>query len=205
MYSSLIIIIITVLRPFFHTEARVGRYQQLNSIFAYSVRPPFLGLTFSCLLPHTHSCLLTPTLLYATCHLQIPALRNPVITLFTFHLPVSSQPVTTDDTINAFDTQPTPELFTCSSVLKGHSRHPPNHTIFRSHKSLHIICLHRPSFTAIHKHPLYTRSIYLSLHSQGGLPAVSSIFRSLNFLQAHLTLALDDSSTPPPFPITSPK
>src|SRR6266516_548696 len=52
----IIIIIITVLRPFFHTEARVRRYQQLScSIFAYSVRPPFLGLTFSCLLPHTHS------------------------------------------------------------------------------------------------------------------------------------------------------
>ena len=119
-FICLIIIIITVLRPFFHTEARVRRYQQLNcSIFAYSVHPPFLGLTFSCLLPHIHSMSSYPTLLYATCHLQIPALRNPVITLFTFHLPVSSQPVTTDDTINAFDTQPTPELFTCSSVLKG--------------------------------------------------------------------------------------
>src|SRR6266516_1183291 len=33
---------------------------------------------------------------------------------------------------------------------------------------LHIIYLHRPSFTAIHKHPLSTRSIYLFLHSQGG-------------------------------------
>src|SRR5437867_5163109 len=32
--------------------------------------------------------------------------------------------------------------------------------------SLHIILLHRPRFATIHKHPLYTRSIYLSLHSQ---------------------------------------
>src|SRR6266516_1792770 len=35
--------------------------------------------------------------------------------------------------------------------------------------------------------------------------AVSNIFRSLNFPQAHLTLALDDSSAPPPYPKTSPK
>src|SRR6266516_4187916 len=34
--------------------------------------------------------------------------------------------------------------------------------------------------------------------------AVSNVFRSLNFPQAHLTLALDDCFAPAPFPITSP-
>src|SRR5437867_13187048 len=34
---------------------------------------------------------------------------------------------------------------------------------------------------------------------------VNNLLRSLNFLQPHLTLALDASSAPPPFPITSPK
>src|SRR5207247_4431210 len=69
-------------------------------------------------------------------------------------------------TLSTLDTQPTPELFTFSSVLQSHSRHPPNHTILRSHKPSHINCLHRPSFATIHKHPLYTRSTYLSLHFQ---------------------------------------
>src|SRR5437867_4466096 len=62
---------------------------------------------------------------------------------------------------------PNPRLSSSlSSVLQGHSRHPPNHTILRSHKPSHINRLHRPSFATIHKHPLYTRSIYLSLHFQ---------------------------------------
>src|SRR5437867_9011355 len=69
-------------------------------------------------------------------------------------------------TIHTYNTQPMPELLTRSSVLQSHSRHPPNHAIFHSHKPLHIIHLHRPNFATIHKHPLYTRSIYLSLHSQ---------------------------------------
>src|SRR3989442_14485220 len=35
------------------------------------------------------------------------------------------------------------------------------------------------------------------------LLVVNNLLRSLNFPQAHLTLALDASSSPPPFPITS--
>src|SRR5437899_718484 len=67
-------------------------------------------------------------------------------------------------TIHTHKTQPTPELLTRSFFLQSHSRHPPNHAIFRSHKPLHIIHFRRPSFATIHKHPLYTRSVYLSLH-----------------------------------------
>src|SRR5213083_1088070 len=98
------------------------------------------------------------------------ALRNPVIGLLTLHMSKPSQPATTNNTIHTLDTQPTPELFTFSSVLQGHSRHPPNHTILRSHKLLHINRLHQPSFASIHKHPLYTCSVYLPLQSQGGPP-----------------------------------
>src|SRR5206468_8020358 len=66
------------------------------------------------------------------------ALRNPVIGLLTLHMSKPSQPATTNNSIHTFDTQPTPEIFTFSSVLQGHSRHPPKNTILRSHKRLHI-------------------------------------------------------------------
>src|SRR6267154_3538002 len=50
-------------------------------------------------------------------------------------------------------------------------------------------------------HPLY---IFPFTLKEAPL-AVSNILSSKNFPQAHLTLALEDSSAPPPFPITSPK
>src|SRR6266516_157612 len=53
---------------------------------------------------------------------------------------------------------------------------------------------------------LCTHALYIFPFTlKEALLVVSSIFRSLNFPQAHLTLALDDSSAPPPFPITSPR
>src|SRR5437867_12990492 len=117
------------------------------------------------------------------------ALRNPVIGLLTLHMSKPSQHATTNNTIHTLDTQPTPELFTFSSVLQGHSRHPPNHTILRSHKPSHINRLHRPSFATIHKHPLYTRSIYIFPFTFNEAPlAVNNPLKSLNFPQAHLTL-----------------
>src|SRR3989442_5854741 len=113
-----------------------------------------------------HPCLSRPPFPYTTYHLQISAFRDPIISLLTFHMPKPSQPATPNNFLHALNTQPKPELLTRSSVLQGHSRHPSNHNIFRSQKPLHIIHLHRPSFATIHKHPLYTHSIYLSLHSQ---------------------------------------
>src|SRR3989442_6389797 len=74
------------------------------------------------------------------------ALRNPVIGLLTLHMSIPSQHATTNNTIHTLDTQPTPELFTFSSVLQGHSRHPPNHTILRSHKPSHITAFAYYSF-----------------------------------------------------------
>src|SRR5260221_5165645 len=116
-------------------------------------------------------------------HLPAPnfAFRKPIISLFTFHMPEPSQPATTGNSIHTFNTQPMPELFTCSSVLQGHSRHPPNHIIFRSNQPLHIIHLHRPSFATIYKHPLYTRSIYISFYSQGSSPRCQEHFQIPEF------------------------
>src|SRR3989442_6598770 len=81
-------------------------------------------------------------------------------------MPKPSQPATPNNFLHTLNTQPTPQLLTRSSVLQGHSRHPPNHAIFRSHKPLHIILLHRPSFATIHKHPLYTciHSLHAYIH-----------------------------------------
>src|SRR6266516_6467961 len=96
-------------------------------------------------------------------------------------MPEPSQPATTDNSIHTFYTQSMPEHFTCSSVLQVHSRHPPNHIIFHSHQPLHIIHLHRPSFATIYKHPLYTRSIYLSFYSQGISPRHQQHFQIPEF------------------------
>src|SRR3989442_4939320 len=53
---------------------------------------------------------------------------------------------------------------------------------------------------------LCTHVLYIFPFTLNEAPlAVDNILRSLNFPQAHLTLALDASSAPPPFPITSPK
>src|SRR3989442_5196998 len=78
----------------FHTKARVRRYQQLTySIKVYSAHLRFLTHTLSCLFSHTlHPCLSTPPFPYTTYHLQISALRNPIISLLTFHMSKSSQP-----------------------------------------------------------------------------------------------------------------
>src|SRR6266516_547424 len=117
-----VLIIIIVLRPFFHTKARVRHYQQLNySIPTYSAHPSFLIQTFHVCCHPLNPCFPTPSLPYATYHLQISALRNPIISLFTFHMPEPSQPATTDNSIHTFNTQSMPEHFTCSSVLQGHS------------------------------------------------------------------------------------
>src|SRR3989441_8267447 len=116
------------------------------SSFTHSIHV-FLGLPF--LTPPTISKFLhletqSPASLRSTCpnHLSLPRLTN----------------------LSTHNTQPTPELLTRSFVLQSHSRHPPYHVIFRSHKPLHIIHFHRLSLATIHKHPLHTRSIYLSLH-----------------------------------------
>src|SRR2546425_9269094 len=53
---------------------------------------------------------------------------------------------------------------------------------------------------------LCTHALYIFPFTLNEAPlAVNNILRFLNFPQAHLTLALDASSAPPPFSITSPK
>src|SRR3989442_12208374 len=53
---------------------------------------------------------------------------------------------------------------------------------------------------------LCTHALYIIPFTFNEAPlTVNNPLKSLNFPQAHLTLALDASSAPPPFPITSPK
>src|SRR6184192_2512233 len=53
---------------------------------------------------------------------------------------------------------------------------------------------------------LCTHALYIFSFTFNEAPlAVNNPLKSLTFPQAHLTLALDASSAPPPFPITSPK
>src|SRR3989441_6776291 len=93
----------------FHTKARVRRYQQFTySIKAYSAHLPFLTHTLSCPFAHTPSMSFYPSL--STYHLQISALRNPIISLLTFHMPKPSQPAMPNNSIHTHNTQLTPEL-----------------------------------------------------------------------------------------------
>src|SRR5207245_7725429 len=53
---------------------------------------------------------------------------------------------------------------------------------------------------------LCTHALYIFPFTLNEAPlAVNNPLKSLNFSQAHLTLALNVSSAPPPFPVTSPK
>src|SRR3989442_2854166 len=56
-----------------------------------------------------------------------------------------------------------------------------------------------PYTSTLCTHPLY---IFPYTFNEARL-VVNNLLRALNFPQAHLTLALDASSSPPPFPITS--
>src|SRR5437867_3615363 len=133
------------------------------------------------------------------------ALRNPVIGLLTLHMSKPSQPATTNNTIHTLDTQPTPEIFTFSSVLQGHSRHHLT-ILFSVLTSLCISTAFVGQVSLPYTSTLCTHALYIFPFNLKEAPlTVNNILRSLDFPQAHLTLALDASSAPPPFPITSPK
>src|SRR6267154_2631117 len=68
-----------------------------------------------------------------------------------------------------------------------------------------MIHLHRPSLLP-YTSTLCTHALYIFPFTLKEAPlAVSNILSSINFSQSHLTLALEASCVPPPFPITSPK
>src|SRR3989442_9545156 len=97
--NILVIIIIIVLRQFVHT------------IISYSIKicPVHLSLlthTLSCLLSHTPSMSFYPSpSSYTTYPLQLSALRYPIISLLTFHMPKPSQPATPNNSIHTLNTQ----------------------------------------------------------------------------------------------------
>src|SRR5437867_3710532 len=119
-------------------------------------------------------------------------------------MPKPSQPATTNNSIHTFNTQTFPEVLSPSSVLQCHSRHLPNHAIFRSHNRISTAFIGQVSLP--YTSTLCTHALYIFPFTFNEAPlAVNNPLKSLNFPQAHLTLALDASSAPPPFPITSPK
>src|SRR5437867_6114465 len=100
---------------------------------------------------------------------------------------------------------PTPELFTFSSVLQGT---PDIHLtiLFSVLTSLRISTAFIGQVSLPYTSTLCTHALYIFPFTFIEAPlAVNNPLKSLNFPQAHLTLALDASSAPPPFPITSPK
>src|SRR5437899_2458 len=133
------------------------------------------------------------------------ALRNPVIGLLTLHMSKPSQHATTNNTIHTLDTHPTPELFT---FLLSFRVTPDIHLtiLFSVLTSLRISTAFIGQVSLPYTSTLCTHALYIFPFTFNEAPlAVNNPLKSLNFPQSHLTLALDASSAPPPFPITSPK
>ena len=105
------------------------------------------------------------------------------------------------------DTQSFPLLrynLCCTFYPFYHSTHPSHHHPLRPLETLQIFSLHRPCFSPICQHTLDTSLVYLSLYAVWCPWAVGIGDNFLNLAQAHLTLALAASSTPPA-PSVSPK
>ena len=81
-------------------------------------------------------------------------------------------------------------------------------TIIRSIQTLQIRFLYRPGVSPISQYTLDTSLVYSSLYAVWCIDAPRAVRiedNSLNLAQAHLTLALAASSTPPSAPSLSPK
>src|SRR3989441_1697672 len=156
------------------------------SSFTHSIHV-FLGLPF--LASPTTSKFLhletqSPASLRSTCpnHLSLPRLTTLSTPTIPSPLPSSS--------LDLLSFRDTPDLTMLFSVLSG-----------LCISSTFIGQVSLPYTSTLCTHALY---IFPFTLSEAPL-AVNSILKSLNFPQAHLTLALNASSAPPPFPITSPK
>ena len=93
-------------------------------------------------------------------------------------------------------------------ILQRHTTHPSHHHALCSLQVMQILSLHCPCLTTICQHALDTGPKNLPLHAMWHTtgPSEWAIAPcSLNLAQAHRTLALAASSTPPPAPSVSPK
>src|SRR5437867_3962880 len=190
-----------------HTKARVRRYQQLNpSNMSYLVHLPSLVRTLSCHHSHTSSMssysppFPTPPTTSKRRHSETQS-SAPLRSTCPNHL--SLPRLTTLSTLSI------PKPFVRSLVLPlSFSVTPDIHLtmLFSVLTSLCISSFFIGQVSLPYTSTLCTHALYIFPFTLNEAPlAVNNILRSLNFPKAHLTLALDASSAPPPFPITSPK
>src|SRR5881296_1422155 len=132
------------------------------------------------------------------------ALRNPVIGLLTLHMSKPCMPrLTTLSTVSI----PTPRLRSSLFLLSFRVTPDIHLTIlFSVLTSLCISTAFVGQVSLPYTSTLCTHALYIFPFNLKEAPLTdNNILMSLNFPQAHLTLALDAASAPPPFPITSPK
>src|SRR6267154_1120668 len=150
-------------------------------------------------------CLSTTAPSNDTFHLQISAFGNPINSRFTFHMlyHLSLPRLTTLSTLSI----PNPCL-SFSHDLLSFIVTPDIHLtiLFSVLRSLCISSTFIAQVSLPYTSILCTHALYTFPFTPKEAPlSVSNILSSINFPQAHLTLALEDSSAPPPFSITSPK
>ena len=144
------------------------------------------------------------------CHHHISTGRHPIIRTLTFHMPKPPQSTPPHHLIERSVHQKdctNPHCVSYPSATLTHPSHPSHHHPFRPLQTLQIRFLHRPGLSPICQYTLNTSLVYFSLYAVWCTPGRIGD-NSLNFAQAHdahLTLALAASSTPPPAPSVSPK
>ena len=138
-------------------------------------------------------------------HFYRPTLNHPHS--YVPHAQKTPQSTPPHHLIHALYTQKTAQIHTVFPILRRHSAHPSHHHPFRSLQTLQTRPLHRPGLRPIFQCTLDTYIfLYIFPFMRYDAPlAVRIGDNSLNFAQAHLTLALAASSIPPPAPSVSPK
>jgi len=134
---------------------------------------------------------LTSTLLHAES--QSLHISKPLQSASSYHI------------CNAFNAKPTVEFCTGRSTLKVNTTHPPDHHLFCSRQSRHILHFHNPDFTHISQDSLNTSPVYSSFHFERNSLGVCTGANSLNLTHAQRTLALDAFSALSPAQIKSAK
>src|SRR3989442_12469919 len=137
------------------------------------------------------------------------ALKNPVNGPLPLLLSKPSQPATTNNSIHSDSTLSIPNPRLRSSLFLLSFRVTPDIHLTILFSVLTSLCISTAFVGQVslpYTSTLCTHALYIFPFNLKEAPlTVNSILRSLNLPQAHLTLALDASAAPPPFPITSPK
>ena len=150
-------------------------------------------------------CLPTPAHTSHPCHHHISKSRHPIISVLTFHMPKPLLSTTPHHFCHALNTQKTVQVLTSLPILQRHTTHPSHHHALCSLQAMQILSLHCPCLNPICQHALDTGPKIFPFMRCDAPWAIRMGDSSLNLAQAHHTLALAASSTPPPAPSVSPK